>query len=1438
MSKGKTARRSRRLNRRALVTLAALTVAAAAGLVGLKLYQDAAGRKAYLVEARKRVEQKRNDLALGYLNRYLEARPNDLEALRLKAQILSDPGANPSQAQEAAKLLSQVVDSTPKGKERLETRKRLVDLVLKMGNPDWYPTAENQAKALIETDGAKDAESYRLYAQSLERVGYFQKKTEKLNEARKYYEKAGAEDPQDVATAEQLAALCRERLHDRDKAQAVLDTLVARTAKDPAKHAAALLARFRHHYAVLQDSETSPDDRAKALKAADADVVAAVKDAPSDLEARLAAASLAIQAPRFDTADARLHLAAIPEERRNSLRVKYLEGMIGLVERRPEDAIQAWRAGLVMTGGTDDRLTAGLAELLLESGRVSEALPLIDQFHRLTGGEAVNPHDRDRHDANDARYHYLHGLALLKESRLREAIAELETIQYKSAKDVDTGRDQANRVYYALGQAYEGIRETSKALDAYRRAAELSQDWSTPWTALARLQSQSKADDAEQTLRRGLALMPNDPKLVTALAEVLWRQQMQKPEAERSWSEIQRLLDDARKRDPGSVTLALVEADYYTARRQPDDAIELLEQASRQNPQAPELWLALANALARRGRLAKALDAIDRAESPKAAGPHAALAVTRASLLTVKGQVADARQALVSALERVPASEKPALWKTLGDFYLAQKDYASARASYDQWSRLAPSNPEPRMSLFQLALATNDDEAIARAVDDLKKTTSPESYYWRYARVEDLLRDRPKDTDDEKRRRLDEAQALVKEVQKNDPLIPLGYILEAKTAEKAKRVDEAIAAYKKALERKAGAAALNPLVALLVRENRDDELRRLRADYNGDSEFDRLAAVQALAAGNKGRAEELAEQAVLGDPKGLDVRLWRAEVLKSLGKPEEAEKALRSAIAQQPSVPAPWLSLLMLQLSQKKTADAAATVEQIRSQVKSDTKELLMAQCYRAVGNTQKADESYREALKKSPNDPSVSASAVSFYEQIGRREEAESLLRALRRHDPSNAWAARKLALSLAHRAGNRAAWEEALSLVGAEPRPDDVPDDKIARADVYARGPEPGHRAKAVAILEGLLAEMPTLPKVHEQVARILFATGDVAKARGHAAEAASASGATPDTILFYAGVLLAANDLDGAEAQLKRLAAIEPDGLPVAELKAKILAARGKADEGAAVLEKAFADRAKAPDAPAVGASIVSLLSTPPLKNLEAAERVARAVAALGPAGRCVLAEVLAARGKADEAAAELTAAAKAGESARAGAVALSLAARPPADKRWRGLAESFLASAGDPAEANPDRLLQRALLLHLKGDFAEEVAVYERLIALHPSNYQFLNNLAWTLSEEMKKPEDGLKWIDEAIKRVGPVPDLLDTRGVILTRLGRLDDAVKALETAAGQKKDATVDYHLARAYHKQGNADAARKHRDRAREAGLTREQLQPCDQADWDAVMK
>ena len=74
--------------------------------------------------------------------------------------------------------------------------------------------------------------------------------------------------------------------------------------------------------------------------------------------------------------------------------------------------------------------------------------------------------------------------------------------------------------------------------------------------------------------------------------------------------------------------------------------------------------------------------------------------------------------------------------------------------------------------------------------------------------------------------------------------------------------------------------------------------------------------------------------------------------------------------------------------------------------------------------------------------------------------------------------------------------------------------------------------------------------------------------------------------------------------------------------------------------------------------------------------------------------------------------------------------------------------------------------------------------------------------------------------------------LDTRGVILIRSGRLDQAIEQLsETAAANPRKMSLALHLAWAHQAKGNSEEARRQYSRAEELGLKILQLDPLERA-------
>ena len=414
-------------------------------------------------------EKKQYSIALGQLNRYLELHPDELDALDLKARFLAESAHDEPQALEAINIHKKVLGRDP---QRQEVRRRLVELNLLVRG--MGKTAVTYARDLIRR-GDDSASAHRLLRapwRNRRRKGTTPPSTPPATSLRPPKNAS----PATLPGAELLARLYQEKLNNTDKALAVLDRLLALDLKTPAKRAEVRLAR-----AVFS--------RLNRQERAEAEVEKALPDAPDSREARLMAGQLAAQ--KGDTASARQHLAAIPEGERDDLRIKLVQGQIDLHERRPDDAIQSWRSGLLLTGGNNIELTWRLAQVQLDMGRVSEAEPLMAQYRRLAGG-----------DEPDSWYRYLHALKLFKTNRIAEAIAELEAIQFK----IDKGLGPP--FYLLLGQSYEMVRNHDKALAAYRKAAELAPEQADPWLAIARLQWAKQPAEALDTLALGLKAAP------------------------------------------------------------------------------------------------------------------------------------------------------------------------------------------------------------------------------------------------------------------------------------------------------------------------------------------------------------------------------------------------------------------------------------------------------------------------------------------------------------------------------------------------------------------------------------------------------------------------------------------------------------------------------------------------------------------------------------------------------------------------------------------------------------------------------------------------------------------------------------------------------------------------------------------------------------------
>ena len=140
------------------------------------------------------------------------------------------------------------------------------------------------------------------------------------------------------------------------------------------------------------------------------------------------------------------------------------------------------------------------------------------------------------------------------------------------------------------------------------------------------------------------------------------------------------------------------------------------------------------------------------------------------------------------------------------------------------------------------------------------------------------------------------------------------------------------------------------------------------------------------------------------------------------------------------------------------------------------------------------------------------------------------------------------------------------------------------------------------------------------------------------------------------------------------------------------------------------------------------------------------------------------------------------------------------------------------------------VQLGAVLDLENDSARAEEEYRAALKIEPDNVLALNNLAWLLALREHKGDEALKLINQALARVGPRGELLDTRAVVYLSQGRPREALADLSDAIKEEETPARCFHLARAYHLAKQRQQAVKLLRRADELGLHPSELHPAEQ--------
>jgi tetratricopeptide (TPR) repeat protein len=1449
---------AKRINVRLLLAILAAVLLVAVTVVVVHRVQIRRNAQGLAALARTKVAEGKPGEAIALFARYLSFRPNDAAAQAEFAKLVAARADRADASRgERAQAYDAIESAVSKNPSDRQLRIILADLMLKAGR---FGAAGEQLDILLQADaGAAASEAAgpgTPPADSESETGGEDRETLLLMRARahlgmgRYKEAAGllagicgfdlekkefpAESPATASATKDiglvvyqasvfLSALLEEKLRDPQSAQAVLDHLVDVNPDD----FRGWLARANWHRSH------------EAFDAAAADLAKAAELAPEDAGVLFTSFEIAIAQQRFAAAEQLIAKtrSLFPGDERVFRGIASVAARQGQMER----ATNVLREALSSKLNEHYRVNLMLVDVLLLQGRLEEAEKEIAAF-------------AEKYGADGPEIGLMESRLLIAQRRWLPARKKLEAVRPLVA----TSTELTNQVDILLGQCHEQLGEFDEQLAANRRV--LSDDHKSVAARIgsaAALATIGRSDEALAEYEALAEAMSTEqltatPQAWSPLLQLRVAQQLKRPTAERDWSRTDELLDLLEQSPAISSTqLALLKSDACVRKGDSAAAEQLLRAQLAVDPQSPQLTAALMTLLLRTEGAAAARELLQTAPPE-----------VRQSLvvMVVEAQVAarmsaDESQALFTAIETRADSmtdeQGGQLLANLGAIRRGTGSPAEADRLWTAALKKRPDDVQILTALLESACERGDVVKANATAAEIGRLSGQESPQGRVAAAAALVlavrqgqagraadRERPAAgrggaelTPDEKNQ-LTAAFNLLVEAENERP----GWVriqkLFAEIAGLRGDVPEAI----ERLQRASAMGSLDPavlrqLLALLYLSNRLDEAQQTlaRLGPEGVSGLERLSAEIELSTGKFDDAVALAERSVDADANAsVDELLWFGQVLSRAGKLDRATEVLQRAVNADPKRPDGWLALLSSQFTAGQRRAAERTLDRAAEALEPPRRQAVLAQGSEMLGRIEDAERYFREVAAADRRNLAAARGLASFLVRRGRLVAARDELREIvaSADDAPDAaairvWARRALATLISQSGGYRDL-EESLTLLQQNAEGGKLPAEDIAiTVGILANRPEPDNWRRAIDLLDQLAALQPLSNAQRIQRAQLLEKCGRWDDARNELVAVVS----RPNTPLPVQSLLIEKlimhGERDSARLWLKKMADRFPDAPPVHALRARLAVADNDRVAATDAARKLMPDESR-PLQPEQLGSIAALMEQ--LGFDKAADKVFERYAAASRAGVLARAAFLGRQHRTDESLDLLEQ-----QWDRLPLLPLMqtavLALRAQgtgasAQQRERVAAWFTKAERQDP-DSTPLKLLF-ADMQSLDGRDDDAIAIYRDLLgrddlpALQAAVVS--NNLAYLLARPATAAE-AEKLVDAAIVELGPSPDVLDTRGVVLLAAGKTSEAVATLKEAV-LAPSAAKYLHLACALAADRQIEEARKALDQAKSLGL------------------
>ena len=1443
----------KRINLRFLLILIAVVVAGTAGIFFLRRFQVSRNAGNLATQAKARLKEGKTAEAIMLYSRYIGLRPEDSDAYAEYARLMlaraEAPDATRNDMARAYNSLEAAVRRNP---DDDDLRRRLAEFQLRIGRAGDAREhlavlrerfESGQLKETVREEPAADDDDQAneprrpldgdqiqlMTAQSFMGAGDFEEAGKLVAEMVGFDLEKRVFDPavKNSSGATEayiiLAAILEDKLGDQKASSKVLEQLIAVQSKD----VQAWLARSSWH---RQHGN---------LDAAEADILAALELDPDSVNAVFAGYELALARKDFDEA---WNLATKGRELAPGDERAY-RGLAAVALQRGDlqAAEQVLLDGIELLPGKASLLLM-LADALLQQNKLEQVDQSIARIKELYG------------DASPA-VGLLEARLLVARRKWAEAKSRLETVRPLVLGSPELVR----QVDLYLAQCHAQLDEPDAQLEVNRRV--LSEDPASLAAragAAAALATAGKTDDALAEFERIASAIPAErlasvPQVWYPLLQLRIQQQAKRPAPDRDWSGIDGLLDTLQQSpDMTATQLTLLRADVLVRKGEVDSARDMLEEEAG-NDGGPQVWSALATLVLRKAGVEDATAVLERTPAAIAAS---------APLLTVRAQVAGARKdegakEAIAAVEKLTADlsdeEAANVLTTIASVYLSRGDVESADRVWRTVAKRQPDDIRAREAILELALNQDDLDKARAAAADVATAAGGSSARSRVAEagvkifeVRQSQAKRQKEGDDgseltpDENRTLNEARNLLIEAENDRP----GWSqIQTLYAETDSLKGDALAAIER-LKRAVSMGSANPaivrrLVALLYTANQLDEAQQYLESMGEEGLLgsDRLTAEMKLRAGKFDEAVTIAERTVPRDSTNPEDLLWLGQVLDRAGKAERASEVLLRATEVAPQRSDIWLALFSHQVNAGKKPSAERTLEKAVELMPEPQRQLSKAQGYEMLGRNEEAEQAFREAVAVAPNNLETSRGLAAFLFRSGRLQPARETLRAIidspdtsAAAESTKAWGRRLLAELIAER-GSFREMGQAMDLLrqNVDDKGEIPIDDSLLQVKLLTNRPEPASWKEAIKVFEELARKQRLAMGQRIMLAQLREKVGRWDECRNDLIAVVAAPNVPPAYVAMLVEKMIDHGEVAAARPWLTRLQKMSPDTAITIALEAKLAIAendRKLAADAARKLMPGGVISGSEPEQLNAVAKLMEQLGFP-----KAADKVFTQFAELSADGVIARAEFLGRQKRSQEAFDILEARWNELPLERllTTAVQVVRVQDTPADVAPRIEPWFTKAKRLDPGSIVIQLL--EAEFLALEGRAGEAETIYRDMLAngeLDAMQKAIVsNNLAFHLAKSETAPE-AKKLIEAAIEELGPLPDLLDTRGMIRLAAGENREAVTDFEEAVLQPTDVKF-LHLAWAQLQTGDQAAARTSLESGRRRGLAMSRLSPED---------